>query len=125
MSFDAVGIVSEKPERSIEFFNILGVDIKQYADTGHYEGVTSSGVRIMLDSLASMKEHVPGYTKKNGNGVVLCFKQTSPYDVNDVYQKLMVAGFQSVKEPFNAVWGHRYACVSDPDGNQIDLFAEL
>jgi len=26
---------------------------------------------------------------------------------------------------WNAFWGQRYACVLDPDGNQIDLFASL
>jgi hypothetical protein len=27
--------------------------------------------------------------------------------------------------PWDAFCGQRYACVLDPDGNQIDLFADL
>ena len=28
-------------------------------------------------------------------------------------------------EPMDAFWGQRYATVLDPDGNSVDLFAEL
>jgi len=35
------------------------------------------------------------------------------------------AKFISVKEPWDAFWRQRYSCVQDPDGNQIDIFADL
>jgi uncharacterized glyoxalase superfamily protein PhnB len=126
MSFDAVGIVSENPQRSIEFFKILGVEIKQYENSSHYEGVTESGVRIMLDSLEFMMASVPGFVRPSGaRGITLCFKQNSPEKVNSLYQALTAAGFQGIKPPWDAFWGQRYACISDPDGNQVDLFASL
>lgn len=125
MSFDAVGIISESPERSVKFFKILGVEIKQYADSGHYEGMTSSGVRIMLDSVDFMKAHEPNWKKAQGGGITLCFKQESPQKVDELYEAFIGADFKGIKAPWNAFWGHRYACVSDPDGNQIDLFAPL
>ena len=28
-------------------------------------------------------------------------------------------------EPWDAVWGQRYAVVHDPDGNPVDLYAAL
>ena len=123
--FDAIGIVAENPNRSVEFFKILGVEMKQYENTGHYEGPTPSGVRIMLDTVDVIRTIDPNWKKSTGNGIALCFKQTSAKQVDDIYKKLTAAGFKGVKEPWNAFWGHRYACINDPDGNQIDLFAQL
>ena len=125
MSFDAIGIVSENPDRSIEFFKILGVEIKQYENSGHFEGTTSSGIRIMLDTVELIKSIDSNWKKTQGNGLVLCFKQNSPKQVDDIYTRLSEAGFKEIKAPWNAFWGHRYACIADPDGNQIDLFAAL
>ena len=125
MSFDAIGIVSENPARSIEFFKILGVEIKQYENSGHFEGTTTSGVRIMLDTVDIIQSMDENWKKTQGNGIVLCFKQDSPNQVNETYNRLSKAGFKEIKAPWDAFWGHRYACIADPDGNQIDLFAAL
>ena len=37
---------------------------------------------------------------------------------------MVAAGFDGHKEPWDAVWGQRYATLRDPDGNGVDLFAE-
>ena len=37
----------------------------------------------------------------------------------------MAERFAGKKAPWDAFWGQRYACVLDPDGNQIDLFAQI
>jgi uncharacterized glyoxalase superfamily protein PhnB len=125
MSFDAIGIVSEEPKRSIEFFKILGIEIKQYEDSGHFEGISSSGVRIMLDTVEMIQSINPNWKKSPGGGPILCFKQATPEKVDELFKQLTQAGFKEVKEPWNAFWGHRYACILDPDGNQVDLFAPL
>lgn len=43
----------------------------------------------------------------------------------DPYRELAEAGSGGYKEPWDAFWGQRYAQVTDPDGNVIDLFAPL
>ena len=125
MSLAAVGIISANPLKSVEFYQLLGVDLKKYGEHEHYEAVTSSGLRMMLDSEKLMKLLEPSWSKQNGNGVVLCFEQSSPENVNKLYQKFVTAGFHGIKPPWDAFWGQRYACVADPDGNQIDLFAAM
>jgi uncharacterized glyoxalase superfamily protein PhnB len=45
--------------------------------------------------------------------------------VDELYAKVLAGGFKGVTAPWDAFWGQRYASVSDPDGNQIDLFAAL
>ena len=35
------------------------------------------------------------------------------------------AGHVGHLDPWDAVWGQRYATLHDPDGNSVDLFAAL
>jgi len=125
MSLDAIGIVSQDISKSIEFYEILGVSLKEEGGPGHYEGKTLSGVRIMLDSTELMKKINPKWEQPVGSGIILCFKQETPKRVDELFEKISKSGFQKVKEPWDAFWGQRYASVQDPDGNQIDLFAAL
>ncbi len=125
MSLDAFGIVSADTARSVAFYALLGIDLKRMGDHEHFEGATPSGVRMMLDSVALIRGFDPDWQKPSGSGVVLCFKQASAAEVDALYGKITGAGFAGKKPPWDAVWGQRYACVLDPDGNQVDLFASL
>jgi uncharacterized glyoxalase superfamily protein PhnB len=40
-------------------------------------------------------------------------------------QELVEAGATIHLEPWDAFWGMRYASLRDPDGNAIDLYAQL
>jgi uncharacterized glyoxalase superfamily protein PhnB len=123
MSFDAIGIVAEDCERSVRFYRLLGVEFIRAGDSEHFEAKTRSGVRLLLDSAALIKKFEPDYEKVRGSGISLCFKQESREKVDQLYAAITAAGFYGKKAPWDAFWGQRYACVLDPDGNQIDLFA--
>ena len=125
MSLDAIGIVSSQTDKSINFYKILGLKFQEVGGTDHFEAQGPSGIRVMLDSEELMKNLNPSWTSPQGSGVVLCFKQASSTDVDSIFQKLIEFGAQIVKEPWDAFWGQRYASVQDPDGNQIDLFADI
>jgi uncharacterized glyoxalase superfamily protein PhnB len=45
--------------------------------------------------------------------------------VDSAYANLLEHGGTGHKEPWDAVWGMRYAEVKDPDGTVVDLFADL
>jgi len=125
MSLDAIGIVSGDIQKSINFYEALGISLAEAGGPGHYEGVTPSGVRLMLDSVDLMKKINPDWEVSGGSGVILCFKQESAGKVDELFKNIINAGFEKVKDPWDAFWGQRYASVKDPDGNQIDLFAPL
>ena len=56
----------------------------------------------------------------------LAFRCDSPKDVDATFYRVVQAGFKSKDTaPYDAFWGQRYASVFDPDGNAVDLFAEL
>lgn len=124
MSLDAVGIISNDLGKSIQFYGLLGVKIQECGD-GHYEGTTETGLRLMIDSIELIKKINPGWRDPIGSRIVLCFKQISSEEVNSIYASIVKSGFEGMKEPWDAFWGQRYASVIDPDGNQVDLFADL
>jgi catechol 2,3-dioxygenase-like lactoylglutathione lyase family enzyme len=122
---DAIGIVCGDVPRSLEFYELLGLELRQAGGGDHYEASTPSGVRVMLDSVELIKSFEPDYVKPAGSAVVMCFKQASAAAVDALYATIVGAGFRGKKAPWDAFWGQRYACVLDPDGNQVDLFAAL
>ncbi|WP_127714364.1 VOC family protein [Halobacteriovorax sp. HLS] len=124
MSLDAIGICSKNIPESIEFYSLLGIEFKELGGEGHYEALTRSGLRLMLDSVELLKKIDPKWTDSPGSSIVLCFKQDSVSDVDSIYESIKSAGFKVKKSPWDAFWGQRYASIIDPNGNQIDLFCD-
>jgi uncharacterized glyoxalase superfamily protein PhnB len=125
VSLDAIGIVSADPTRSVAFYKLLGVELVQFQDSGHYEAKAANGMRVLMDTIAVIKSFDPSFEKKQGTGLTMCFKLDSAKAVDELHATIAAAGHRTIKAPWNAFWGQRYACVADPDGNQIDLFAQL
>jgi len=68
----------------------------------------------------------PNWVAPTGNNrISLQFESASPAEVDTTYNKLIEAGYQSFKEPWDAFWGQCFAQVIDPDGNNVGFFAEL
>ncbi len=125
MNLDAVGIVSKDIKQSVNFYKLLGVSFKEVS-ADHWEGNTEKGVRIMLDSIDLIQKLNPQYKAElKGSGMVLCFKQSSPKKVDELYNHIVELGFKGLKSPWDAFWGQRYSSVLDPDGNQVDIFANF
>jgi uncharacterized glyoxalase superfamily protein PhnB len=57
--------------------------------------------------------------------MAIAFLCESPEDVDRVYRELVDTGIRGHKQPWDAFWGQRYAQVTDPDGNVVDVFAPL
>lgn len=122
---DAIGIVSKNLNKSKSFYSLLGVELKEAGGEEHLEGKTTGGVRIMVDSIELMKKINPDFIEGSGVSIVLCFVQDSASSVDNRVENIRGKGFRIVKEPWDAFWGQRYSSVLDPDGNQIDIFANL
>lgn len=125
MSLDAIGLVSQNCEKSLQFYEKLGLKFESFGDGGHYEAQTLSGVRIMIDSLELVKSFNPDFEHSKPSGMGICFKYENASKVNEMYNLLLENGGVCVKSPWDAFWGQRYAMLKDPDGYQIDLFAPL
>src|SRR6185437_6091457 len=92
---------------------------------GHVEATLANGVRLMLDTEEVIESFRPEWKRAAGNQLALAFECGSPQEVDELYARVVAAGFDGEKEPWDAFWGQRYAQLSDPDGVPVDLFATL
>ncbi|MDX6450231.1 MAG: hypothetical protein QOH16_280 [Gaiellaceae bacterium] len=124
-SLNAIGIVVSDMERSIRFYRLLGLDVPETPNEGHIDTFLPNGVRFMLDGEDVVKSFRPDWTRATGNQLSLAFECSSPTEVDEVYARVIEAGFDGETEPWDAFWGQRYAQLADPDGVPVDLYAAL
>ena len=123
---DMIGMVVRDMAAALRFYRMLGLGIPTGVEgEPHVEVITPNGYRIAWDALEMIKGIEPDWVEPVGQRMSLAFKCDSPAEVDAQYQRVVAAGYQSHKEPWDAFWGQRYAVVVDPDGNHVDLFAAL
>lgn len=122
---NAIGITVSDMGRSIAFYRLLGLDVPETPDEGHVDAFLPNGVRFMLDSEDVVHSFLPDWTRANGNQIGLALECSSPAEVDAVYARVIDAGFEGEKEPWDAFWGQRYALLGDPDGVLVSLYAAL
>ena len=122
---NALGIVTSDMARSITFYRLLGLDVPETPSEGHLDTFLPNGVRFMLDSEDVVRSFRPEWTRETGNQVGLALECASPAEVDDVYARVVAAGFDGEKAPWDAFWGQRYAQLRDPDRVPVDLYAPL
>jgi catechol 2,3-dioxygenase-like lactoylglutathione lyase family enzyme len=121
----AIGIVSSNMERSIAFYRALGMDVPETPGEGHIDTFLPNGVRFMLDSEEVVHSFEPEWSRATGNQISVALECASPAEVDEVYERVVVAGFEGRRPPWDAFWGQRYAQLTDPDGVPVDLYAQL
>jgi catechol 2,3-dioxygenase-like lactoylglutathione lyase family enzyme len=122
---NAIGIVTSDMARSIAFYRLLGLDVPETPGEGHVDTFLPNGVRFMLDSEDVVRSFLPDWSRHTGNQISLALECASPSEVDEIYSRVVGAGFEGEKEPWDAFWGQRYALLGDPDGTRINLYAAL
>ena len=112
---------------SLAFYRRLGLGIPAEADTEpHVEAQLPGGLKLAWDTVDTIRSFDPAWTPPSGgHRAALAFAVDSPSEVDSLYAELVDAGHEGHLEPWDAFWGMRYATLHDPDGSQVDLFAEL
>jgi catechol 2,3-dioxygenase-like lactoylglutathione lyase family enzyme len=124
-NLNAIGIVVTDMAESIRFYRLLGLDVADTPNEGHIDTFLPNGVRFMLDSEEVIKSFRADWSRAEGNQVALAFECASPAEVDEIYARVVDAGFESEKEPWDAFWGQHYAQLRDPNGVGVDLYASL
>jgi catechol 2,3-dioxygenase-like lactoylglutathione lyase family enzyme len=126
MRLDAVGVVSKDIKKSVAFYTLLGFEFPEVPEGAmHIEAKRQpDAARFMIDDYEMIKDHTGIDTKPSNMSsfAILC---DSPADVDATIQKIRDAGYTIAREPWDAMWGQRYAVVIDPDGYGVDVFAPL
>lgn len=125
-TFDALGIVASDMAATLSFYRLVGLAIPEGAESeGHVEAELAGGFRVMFDSVEVVESFSSYEPPAGGRGVTLAFRCASPAEVDATFAAVVDAGHPGRAEPFDAPWGQRYATVTDPDGNPVDLYAPL
>jgi catechol 2,3-dioxygenase-like lactoylglutathione lyase family enzyme len=122
---NAIGIVASDMAASIRFYRLLGLDVPDKPGEGHVDTFLPNGVRFMLDSEEVIRSFRPDWSRETGNQISIALECDGPDEVDVVYRRVLEAGFDGEKEPWDAFWGQRYAQLRDPDGVPVDLYAAL
>ena len=122
---NALGIAVSDMAASIRFYRLLGLDVPETPEEGHVDAFLPNGVRFMLDSEEIIRSFLPDWSRQDGNQISLALECASPSEVDEIYARVTSAGFEGEKEPWDAVWGQRYALLGDPDGDRVNLYAAL
>jgi uncharacterized glyoxalase superfamily protein PhnB len=122
---NAIGIAVSDLRRSMQFYRLLGLDLPEDSPEDHVEATMANGTRLMFDAEEVIRSFLPEWTRLDGNQVSLAFECGSPSEVDEIYARVIAAGFEGEKEPWDAFWGQRYALLGDPDGVRVNLYAAL
>ncbi len=124
MKLDAITVTSRDMVRSIKFYSLLGFEFPAFEpDIKHLEPITKEGdVRLMIDDAGLMKS-MTGVEPRPANYSAFAIKCDNAAEVDGCVAQVKAAGFNVVKEPWDAFWGQRYAILADPDGCMVDVFA--
>jgi uncharacterized glyoxalase superfamily protein PhnB len=124
---DAIGVIVSDMSRAIDFYSRVGLEFAEASvDEVHAEAIGPGGLRVMLDTEASVMSFSDWQPPIGGGPrTALAFLCDSAAEVDVTYQHLVTAGGHGHLPPFDAPWGQRYATIHDHDGNAIDLFAPL
>jgi catechol 2,3-dioxygenase-like lactoylglutathione lyase family enzyme len=121
-----IELVVAEMAASLGFYRLLGLQIPPDAEAQPHVEVDLGGLRLAFDTQDVVRSFDPGWVAPTGgHRVALAFMCDTPAQVDEAYATLTAAGHPGHLEPWDALWGMRYAVVHDPDGNPIDLFAPL
>ncbi len=122
-----IGIVTHDMAASLAFYRMLGVPIDEGQDNApHVDAKLDDGVMLAWDTVETIRGFDPGFVPATGgHRIALAFDKGAPAEVDSAFATLVSAGYSGHVEPWDAHWGQRYATLLDPDGNSVDLYAEL
>jgi len=121
---EAFGITTVDLAASLRFYGLLGVDVPD-AGEEHVEADVPGRLRLMWDTEDLIRQIEPDLPTPVRQRVVLAFRCGDPAEVDTTYGRIVDAGFESKREPWDAFWGQRFAYLRDPDGKTVALFAPL
>jgi predicted lactoylglutathione lyase len=123
---DLVDLVVSDMEATVAFYRRLGLtipDTDAAFQAHHRSAEVSGGVGLDFDSTEFARHWDKGW--KTGTSVVVGFKVASREQVDAIYSDLTEAGYRGQQEPYDALWGARYAIVEDPDGNAAGIMSPV
>jgi catechol 2,3-dioxygenase-like lactoylglutathione lyase family enzyme len=131
-----INLVCGDVEASIAFYRRLGVEfpdarVWRTSSGGHHAGAAGPAADRAIDFELDSTAFAPwwnggwkGRTDLSGR-VVVGFGVPTRAAVDDVFRDMIGAGYRGLQEPYDALWGARYAIIEDPNGIAVGLMSPV
>jgi len=135
-TLNQINLICGDLSASIAFYRRLGVEIPDAGvwrtpTGGHHASAAGQSadqaIDFDLDSTAFAQHWNiawKGRTDLRGR-VVIGFGVPTRMDVDIVFRDMIGAGYRGLQEPYDALWGARYAIIEDPDGIAVGLMSPV
>jgi catechol 2,3-dioxygenase-like lactoylglutathione lyase family enzyme len=135
-TLNQINLVCGDVNASIAFYHRLGVEFPDdrvwRTPTGAHHASAADlpadqPIGFDLDSTAFAQRWNTGWTGQTDlrGRVVVGFGVPARTDVDDVFRDMVGAGYRGLQEPYDAIWGARYAVIEDPDGIAVGLMSPV
>lgn len=122
----SIDIVVADMTRALGFYRALGLAVPDgVGEAPQVQIDTPGGATLGFLTEAMMRQVYPDWVQPVGQRVTFACRCDNAAEVDAVYVAVVAAGYQGRQAPWDSPWGQRYAMLTDPDGNRVDLFAEL
>jgi catechol 2,3-dioxygenase-like lactoylglutathione lyase family enzyme len=117
-----ISIITNDMAAAVAFYESCGLRLSGGGPADQHSEFSGTGIRVMLDTREVVTAIDPDWRPPSGgHAMALAFDCGTPDEVD----RMVAAGAGIAKKPWDAFWGQRYAVITDPDGNPVDLFAAL
>jgi len=124
-----LNLIASDMAATIAFYRHLGLDIGDDPSTSITDHVVvrmPNGFELEIDDVEFVKQWDPGWENQAGKRPsVLGFSVSSPLAVDELYAKMIQAGYRGLQSPHDAYWGARIAVVEDPDGGPVGIMSPI
>lgn len=122
----SIDIVVADMARALAFYRALGLAIPEGSDAEEQvQIITPGGATLGFFTETLMRGSNPAWVQPVGQRITFACRCDTVAEVDQVYAAVEAAGYPGIQAPWDSFWGQRYAMMSDPDGNRVDLFAAL
>ena len=109
---------------SLDFYERLGLPIERVSKV-FARATTKNGPTIEFGSRELTLSYDPDWKEPTGPATnTINFELPSREAVDELYAKLVAAGYKGHLAPCDPPWQARFALVDDPDGNVIGLHSK-
>lgn len=112
-----VGLITSDMQRSLEFYERLGMPMPGDPARTHVE-YEPAEVTFFLDSRPGLWD--PEHEAKP-YGMLLEFYLETADAVTEKHAEMVAHGYQDVRAPYDTAFGMCFAMIADPDGNTVLL----
>jgi len=121
-----IDIVVADMAKAMDFYRALGLNAPAVTEEDDQLQIeTPGGATLGFLTERMMRQAYPDWRQPVGQRVTFACRCDSADEVDAVYARVTAAGYEGRQAPWDAFWGQRYAMLSDPDGNRVDLFADI